>query len=309
VYTQLSDVEVELNGFMTYDRAIMKFDTARTAAVNRGYAPYVEPELAEFTDSVRVAISQGTPTEIRYTTDGSAPTAASPLYNGPFTVRADASVRARAFGAGASAPEGRVDYRRVPGRAPAVIVAASLAPGLTFQFFRDTTPEPSYRMNWPVRWQLERPALQPNDVPAAKTGTVADVTLAPADTNELFGMRYTGYVRVPRTGVYTFTALSDDGAALWVGDQNVFWSVGQSPKTTETPGQIALRAGLHPITLTYFQAYGPMALELWVEGPGMRRQRVPASWYLRDRGAASNATPNASPNDARRVRKEPPGAP
>src|SRR5919112_3867633 len=71
VYTQLTDVEVELNGFMTYDRAVMKFDTARTAAVNRGWAPYVLPELAEFTDSVRVSIHTGAPVEVRYTVDGS----------------------------------------------------------------------------------------------------------------------------------------------------------------------------------------------------------------------------------------------
>ena len=99
----------------------------------------------------------------------------------------------------------------------------------------------------------------------------------------MFGLRFTGYVQVPRTGVYTFTAISDDGAGLWFGDQNVFWSLGQSPKSTETSGQIALQAGLHPITVTYFQAYGPRALELYVEGPGLPRQRVPASMFFRDR--------------------------
>jgi hypothetical protein len=143
----------------------------------------------------------------------------------------------------------------------------------------------AYRMNWPVRWQLERPDVKPEDIAPRKTGVARDVSLDAADTTELFGLRFTGYLRVPRTGVYTFTARADDGAALWVGERNVFWSVGQSPTTTETPGQISLAAGLHPITLTYFQAYGPRALELWVEGPGVRRQRVPASWYAHDRAA------------------------
>jgi len=138
-------------------------------------------------------------------------------------------------------------------------------------------------MMWPVRWQLERQDVRPNDIAPAKTGTVTSISLAPRDTNELFGFRFTGYLRVPRAGVYTFTALSDDGAAMWIGDRNVFGSLGQSPKTTETSGQIALQAGLHPITVGYFQAYGPMALELYVEGPGLRRQRVPASWLFRDR--------------------------
>jgi hypothetical protein len=152
-------------------------------------------------------------------------------------------------------------------------------------------------MNWPVRWQLERPDVRTTDIAPRKTGTVSTVTLAPADTNEMFGMRFTGFIRVPRTGVYTFTALSDDGAGLWFDDRNVFWSLGQSPKTTETWGQIALQAGLHPITLTYFQAYGPMALDLYVEGPGMPRQRVPGSMLVRDR--ASKSAPRAGESSSR----------
>ena len=287
VYTQLTDVEVELNGFLTYDRAVLKLDTASAAAVNRGHAPYLLPELAEFTDSVRVTIHQGAPTEVRYTTDGSEPTAASAVYRGPFTLRRSATVRARAFrdGAALAAPEARVAYAKGGGRPAAAAAAAGLAPGLNYAVYRDTTPEPAFRMHWPVRWQVERPDVQAADQRAWKTGSVRTPTLAPADTAELFSMRFTGYVRVPRTGVYTFTARADDGAALWIGEgaeaRNVFWSVGQSPKTTETWGQAALQAGLHPITLTYFQAYGPMALELLVEGPGMPRQKVPASWFVR----------------------------
>jgi hypothetical protein len=288
VYTQLTDVEVELNGFYTYDRAVLKFDTARVAAVNRGYAPYVLPELPEFTDSVRVVISQGTPTEVHYTLDGSEPTSGSRRYTAPFVVRQNTTVRARAFANGqpSAAPEARIEYRKVPGRMP-VSAATTVARGVMYEYYRDTTPEPAFRMNWPVRWQVERPEVKPGDFPARKRGMLANFSLSPRDTNEMFAFRYTGYLRVPRTGVYTFLARSDDGAALWFGDQNVFWSVGQSPKTTETWGSIALQAGLHPITLTHFQAYGPMALELLVEGPGMRRQRVPATMLFHDAATAA----------------------
>ena len=316
VYTQLTDVEVELNGYATYDRAVMKFDTARTAAVNRGEAPYLLPELPEFTDSVRVAIHQGTPTEVRYTVDGSAPTAASALYRGPFTLRAATTVRARAFANGrpTAAPEARMEYRRDPGRPPVAVAAGRLAPGLAYALYRDTTSETAFRMLWPVRRQVERPETRSVDMPAVKAGVVATPSLEPADVQELFSMRFTGYLRVPRTGVYTFTARADDGVALWFGApegparegpdapvttsprfggtrgggfHNVFWALGQSPATTESTGQIALAAGLHPITLTHFQAYGPRALELWIEGPGVPRQRVPASMLFHDRSSGA----------------------
>lgn len=281
VYTQLTDVEVELNGFMTYDRAVVKFDTARTAAVNRGLAPYLLPELAQFTDSVRVTISQGTPTDLYYTLDSTEPTPRSARYRGPITLTASTIVRARSFinGAPTAAPEGRVDYRRVPGRAPAT---ARVLSGLRYEYFADTTKEPAFRLNWPVRWRVEHPEARPDDLRPTKRGTVANFSLAPRDTNEMFSFRYTGYIRVPRTGVYTFLARSDDGAALWIGDENVFWSLGQSPKTTETWGQAALQAGLQPITVGYFQAYGPMQLEMYIEGPGMARQRIPGSMLFRD---------------------------
>ena len=39
VYTQLTDVETECNGLVTYDRAFVKGDAARMAAANRGELP------------------------------------------------------------------------------------------------------------------------------------------------------------------------------------------------------------------------------------------------------------------------------
>jgi len=291
VYTQLTDVEVELNGFMTYDRAVMKFDTARTAAVNRGLAPYILPELADFTDSVRVTISTGSPVEVRYTMDGSEPSLTSARYRGPFTIAASTVVRARSFvnGKATAAPEGRVDYRLGPGRAP---VMAPVTRGLRYEYFADTTREPAFRLNWPVRWRVEHPESRPDDLHPTKTGTIGNFSLAPRDTNEMFSFRYTGYIRVPRTGVYTFLARSDDGVALWIGDQNVFWSLGQSPKTTETWGQAALQAGLHPITVGYFQAYGPMRLEMYIDGPGMPRQRIPDAFLFHDAATTGGAGAN-----------------
>jgi len=286
VYTQLTDVEVELNGYLTYDRAVLKFDTARTAAVNRGLAPYVLPEYPQFTEAVTVSITQGTPTEIRYTVDGSEPTVASPVYQKPFTLRQSATVRAKSFvgGSRTGAPEARTDFRRVAGRAPSSVARGSLSHGVQYAFFRDTTYESPFRMNWPVRDRVDR--LDPGDGPApSKTGAISGISLAPRDTNEMFGIQYTGFIRVPRTGVYTFTALSDDGARLWIGDETVLASLGQSPATTETTGQIALQAGLHPFTLGFFQAYGPMALQLYVEGPGMRRQLIPTTMLFRPAAA------------------------
>jgi hypothetical protein len=281
VYTQMTDVETEVNGLLTYDRAVLKFDTARTAAVNRGLAPLILPEYGEFTDAVRVTVHQGTPTELRYTVDGSEPTAASPLFR-PLTLTRTATVRVRGFQGGrpTAAPEARMEYRRVAGLAAAS--PGRVVPGVDYEFYPDTTTEPHFRLNWPVRWRLERLNAEANDPTPTKRGTLPNFSLAPRDRDRMFGFRYTGYLRVPADGVYTFGARSDDGVALWIGGRNVFWSMGQSPATTEDEGMIALRAGLHPYVLTYHNAYGPMALEVYVQGPGVPRARVPASMLFRE---------------------------
>jgi len=56
VYTQTTDVEIEINGLMTYDRAVLKFDPARTAAVHRKLqAPLRRLSAAEMTHIHTVA--------------------------------------------------------------------------------------------------------------------------------------------------------------------------------------------------------------------------------------------------------------
>jgi hypothetical protein len=278
VYTQLTDVETEVNGLFSYDRAVLKVDPARLAAVNRGLAPLLLPEYGELTDEILVTVHQGTPTELRYTADGSEPTAESPLFH-PFTIRDDTTVRVKSFADGhpTAAPEARMEYRRTVGRAP---VEAAVVPGIEYAYFPDESPEPAFRLDWPVRSFLED--LPRNDEPEpAHSGTLPDFSLDARDREEMFGFRFTGYLRVPATGVYTFSARSDDGVGLWIGEERVMWSMGQSPATQEDEGQIALQAGLHPFTVSYHNAYGPMALELFVAGPGMPRQRIPASMLFR----------------------------
>lgn len=46
VYTQITDVETECNGLMTYDRAVVKVDAERAADANRGRVPRPKPVVA-----------------------------------------------------------------------------------------------------------------------------------------------------------------------------------------------------------------------------------------------------------------------
>lgn len=60
VYTQLTDVEIEINGLLTYDREIIKVDLDRVAAANRGRFPR---------EVVRVPTVESEPVTWRYVTE------------------------------------------------------------------------------------------------------------------------------------------------------------------------------------------------------------------------------------------------
>jgi hypothetical protein len=47
IYTQLTDVEQEINGLLTYDRAVVKMDLGIVAAANQGQLPPMPPKPAE----------------------------------------------------------------------------------------------------------------------------------------------------------------------------------------------------------------------------------------------------------------------
>ena len=57
-----------------------------------------------------------------------------------------------------------------------------------------------------------------------------------------------------------------------------------------TPPELLRAAGVHPLRLIYFQHTGGKGLELRYEGPGVRKQLVPRSAFLR-RGRASSGIP------------------
>ena len=74
VYTQTTDVEGEVNGFLTYDRAILKMDEQRMRDANLGKGPRVE--VVSF-----VKTAQDEPAEWKYTTEKPAEDWAKPAFD------------------------------------------------------------------------------------------------------------------------------------------------------------------------------------------------------------------------------------
>jgi len=124
---------------------------------------------------------------------------------------------------------------------------------------------------------------------------------------EPYGMRYKGYIRIPRDGVYTFHAphefVNMDSATSY--DLRVFVDGEEWYLTQWWHGRgtwsVALAAGLHRFQVDFADArtnpwrrsgiwryyprpwavYKGRPTDILVSGPGLERERIPADWLCR----------------------------
>lgn len=91
-----------------------------------------------------------------------------------------------------------------------------------------------------------------------------------------FYIRWTGIVRVPKDGTYTFTTESDDGSVLTVGGVEVADNRG-AHAMQEAGGTVALKAGDHLLRLDYREIGGEAGCKLLWTIPGGEKEIIPAS--------------------------------
>lgn len=92
---------------------------------------------------------------------------------------------------------------------------------------------------------------------------------------EHFGLRFRGFIRVPRDGIYTFYAGSDDGSKLLIGGRVLVDNNGLHGYV-EASGVIKLKAGFYPLTASYFEATGEDKFSVSWQGPSIKKQKLPA---------------------------------
>jgi regulation of enolase protein 1 (concanavalin A-like superfamily) len=104
-------------------------------------------------------------------------------------------------------------------------------------------------------------------------------------SNEIFSVRWTGSVRAPVSGQYTFETLSDDGVRLWVNNLKMVENWTNHGPTYDTSAPIFLEAGRqYPITLEFFQNNGGSTIELRWSHPGQAMDTVPANMLMPQTG-------------------------
>ncbi|GAA4330269.1 family 20 glycosylhydrolase [Mucilaginibacter gynuensis] len=107
---------------------------------------------------------------------------------------------------------------------------------------------------------------------------VVNSVIVPAEaTAPSFGLKYSGYLDVPSTGIYTFYLTCDDGGILKIAGRTVVDNEGMH-SAIEKDGQVALKQGLQPIALDFIEGGGGFALKLKYSKDGSAPADVPSSW-------------------------------
>lgn len=194
---------------------------------------------------------------LRYTLDGSMPTATSPRLPAPFRVKAPALVTVAGV-----RPNGQISD-------PAVVRVVEVAPEPV------QVREPGLRrLEAPVAWRVTGDLAA---VAGAVSRIVAAVDLAEAPRGETFALQFDGWLRIPSDGLYTFHLTSDDGSVLRLGGQVVVDNDGLHPPALQS-ARMRLRKGDYPLQIRFIQGGGGAELRLEVEGPEVSRRPVPFDW-------------------------------
>lgn len=228
---------------------------------------YLTPPLAEtdfvlFKDQATVAFKplRNSRNRIVFTTDGTTPNTKSPTYLGEVPITKDTVVTAAILTASGRISEPTIVRlkRFVP------TTALNRTPGLKAEYFSGTFKS--------VKDMV--------DVPAYKSEFVSKIDISRSNREESFGVRYSGYLQLPKSGAYTFHLTSDDGSVLSLSSTVAIDHDGAHGPSTKV-ARLLLPAGVIPFQLDFFEIGGGQVLKLEVEGPGVPRQLIPDSWLFR----------------------------
>jgi len=172
---------------------------------------------------------------IHYTLDGKEPDISSPVYTKPFTVRETSVLKAKCFVEGLNPGYTLTIHLNKVGLTPDVKVR-NKKPGL----------------NYIYKEGFGRKIAELEKYPVKDTGIIRSFNLDAIKDARAFGYQYEGYLYVPKDGLYTFEIEVNDGAVLYLDNEELINNDG-GHQVQAIFGKTGLKKGFHPILLDYFQ--------------------------------------------------------
>ncbi|PQV50198.1 hexosaminidase [Jejuia pallidilutea] len=198
-------------------------------------------------DSTMVKLELAYPLEgvdIYYTTNGSIPTKETNKYTEPFTVNDTVEIKARAY-------KGDIynDIKKTKVVRKEYISSVNISP-----------TEKGLK-----RYLIQGKLKSVTDVnikSASKWVAVDSIDIAEFKGKKPVNMVFSGYFKAEKDGIYQFETRSDGGDYLYIGDTLVVDNSGwHGPR--KRYGNVALKAGWHPITIKYRPSDNPRVINAW----------------------------------------------
>lgn len=187
-----------------------------------------------------------------YTLDGSVPDTASMRYTAPFIVEKDCRLRMRCY-----------DARGVEGDLTEALFEAS-------DYLPAVDPGGTLSEGLLVRWfDFSGSCCADIDKAPLKENFISSGIDIPENVVGDIGLIFDGYIAIPADGIYSFYTYSDDGSTLRVGGRLAVDNDGLHSRMMRC-GQVALRRGVHPIEIRYFDTNGGVLEAGLIDGEGRR---------------------------------------
>lgn len=174
---------------------------------------------------------------VRYTLDGTEPGPDSPIYEKPLVIKEDCVVKFRPFTlSGYSGETASALFRKSGYIAPADV--SDVPDGLRVRWYNGTFTSCA-------------------DIPEEGYDAVyeMDTVGLPMKPENNIGLIFNGYIEIPEDGVWSFYTYTDDGSVMSVSGAPVVLNDGLHSRS-ESSGQAALKKGLHPLEIRYFDHGG-----------------------------------------------------
>lgn len=219
--------------------------------------PYIKSGETLFGESTEIALACDTKDAvIHYTLDGSEPDGKSAIYSLPFTVSNSCVLKMKSFGPNIMASITiSYDFRKAVLSEP--LGNLKVKQGLAYDYFE------RFFVN----------ANDMDDCTPVSTGFINQFTIKNATRTTYYGYRYSGYIRVPKDGIYNFSLISNDGSKLYIDGAELIEN-DANHGAVEEPGSVALKTGMHKIMVKYFQCGGGKALKVSWAGPNMAMHEI-----------------------------------
>lgn len=219
--------------------------------------PYVTNNVNQFLDSCTIEMGVATNgANIYYTLDGTEPTQKSAKYESKFVLNQSQTIKIKAF---------KVGYKVSP-LCILEVNKAVFQPALKQKLSKNGVLFRYFEGTFSTVADMDR--LKP-----VKDGIINNFTLEPALQEDHFGFTFETYVKIPKSGLYEFYTISDDGSVLWIDNKKVVDNDG-SHAAIKASGTVALKKGIHRINVSYIEDYEGHSLEVGMSEKGNPSKQI-----------------------------------